>query len=254
MVFPYRTPASIDPDPCPHGVRTRALDRWVRAVSGAAVLFLLTATTMMFALMRDIVESRRFHGNPATPQLAQIASHATAATPLPPPQMAAPPSPSPEPPRPARSMPRSFIAPLGLSSLGATTHDPAALLARATKLRADGAEITITRSALPISLDRALEESFAPRARIGARWDLNGIEIQALPAGSTASLAGLQRGDVLTAINGYAFVTPQMMFEAHRTMASTGVALIEVIRADRRMVLEIRFSPASTHGKPGNHG
>jgi hypothetical protein len=240
MVFPYRTPASIDPEPQPEGVRTRTLDRWVRAVSGAAVLFLLTATAMMFALMRDIVESRRFHGNPAIPHLAHNAAHEVVAAPPPPPPRAAPPPP----PHPARSAPRTFIAPLGLASLGATTHDPATLLARAARLRADGASITITRSSLAISLDRALEESFAPHARIGARWDLNGIEIQALPAGSSASLVGLQRGDVLTAINGYAFVTPEMMFDAHRSLVSTGVALIEVLRAEQRIVLEVRVNPA----------
>ena len=131
--------------------------------------------------------------------------------------------------------------------LGATTHDPATLLARAAKLRGDGAEITITRSALPLSLDRAIEESFAPHARIGARWDSNGIEIEELPAGSSASLVGLQRGDVLTAINGYAFVAPEMMFVAHRTVVATGVALIELLRAERRIVLEVRFSPTN-HG------
>ena len=246
MVFPYRTPASIDPEPCLDRARTRTLDRWVRAVSGAAVLFLLTATATMFALMRDLVESRRSHGTPTTPHLAQTAAHEVVAAPLPLP-LPLPPSPRPAPPHAARPTPRTFIAPLGLSMLGATTHDPATLLARAAKLRGDGAEITITRSALPLSLDRAIEESFAPHARIGARWDSNGIEIEELPAGSSASLVGLQRGDVLTAINGYAFVAPEMMFVAHRTVVATGVALIELLRAERRIVLEVRFSPTN-HG------
>jgi hypothetical protein len=237
----YRTPASIDPELVPAPRPT--LDRWVHAVSGAAVLFLLTATAMMFTLMRDIAGSRRFPGNSAAMQLAKSASQEAAAQP-PPRAKAPPPPPRAEPPRPAPSMPRVFIAPLGLSSLGATTHDPALLLARATRLIHDGAEITLTRSLLPMSIDRALEEAFAPHARIAARFAAGGIEIQSLPPGSTASLAGLQRGDVLTAVNGHALITPEAAIEAHRSLLATGAAVLEVLRGERRMVLEARFSPA----------
>jgi hypothetical protein len=243
MVFPYRTPASIDPEPITAPRPT--LDRWVRAVSGAAVLFLLTATAMMFTLMRDIAESRRFPGNAAATRFAKSASHEAAAKPPPPPKAPPPPPRCAEPPRAAPSTPRVFIAPLGLSSLGATTHDPAVLLARAARLRADGAEITLIRSLLPMAIDRALEEAFAPHARIAARFGTGGIEIQSLPQGSTASLAGLQRGDVLTAVNGHALTRPDSVLAAYSSLKATGVAVLEVIRDERRIVLEARFSPVA---------
>ncbi|MEP7125683.1 MAG: PDZ domain-containing protein [Byssovorax sp.] len=248
MVFPYRTPAPIDPDPSAP-VRPRTLDRWVRAVSGAAVIFLISASAMMFALMRDLVRSRQFRGNSAEDHLAQLGPRPAGnkPPPPPPPQCAAPP-------RREAPPPRVFLAPLGLASLGATTHDPTALLARAARLQKDGADLTLTRSLLPMSVDRALAEGFAPHARIGTRWDSNGIEVQSLPTGSIAALAGLQRGDVLTAINGYPFVTPETMIEAHRTLTATGVAVVEVLRGERRLVLEVHFTPEPPRPPTAIHG
>ena len=244
MVFPYRTPASIDPEPQPAFVTTRTLDRWLRAVSGAAVLFLLTATAMMFSLMRDIVESSRIHGNPAKNHLAKTAAPEVVASPPPPSRAPLPPSTCGGlPPRQASS-PRALLAPLGLSSLGASTHDPSALLARATRLRSEGADLTLTRSLLPLPVDRALAEAFAPHARIAAGFATGGIEILSLPRGSTAALAGLQRGDVVTAVNGHALTKPEAALDAYSSVLATGIAVLEVIRDERRIVLEARFTPA----------
>jgi membrane-associated protease RseP (regulator of RpoE activity) len=251
MVFPYRTPASIDPDPTPPG-RSKTLDRWVRAVSGAAVIFLLAASATMFAMIHDLVRSRQFQGDPASNHLARSTAVEAAREPS---QLRAPPAPACAalPPREA-PLPRAFVAPLGLASLGATTHDPTVLLARATRLRQDGADLTLTRSLLPMPVDRALAEAFAPHARIAARFAAGGIEIQSLPAGSTASLAGLQRGDVVTAVNGQALTRPESALDAYSSVLATGIAVIEVIRGERRIVLEARFSPTSPRGPIANHG
>jgi membrane-associated protease RseP (regulator of RpoE activity) len=233
MVFPYRTPASIEPENIT--ARSVALDRWLRAVSFAAVVFLLSAAALMLGLLRSLAELRLSSGSSA----AKVA--AIAATPK-------PPSPSPSPPKappPRRDAPQAastFAPPLGLAALGAVTHDPAALLARASKLLADGADLTITRSTLPMSIDRALEESFAPHARIAARVASGGIEIQSLPLGSTASLAGLQRGDVLTAINGYALTTPEAALDSYSNLTTTEIVVLEVLRGEHRVVLDARFS------------
>jgi membrane-associated protease RseP (regulator of RpoE activity) len=237
MVFPYRTPASIDPDLAP--ARPVPLDRWIRAVSLATVIFLLTATAMMLSLLHDLAGSHLFPRNSAPAHAAQSASH-----------QAAPGAPTPNAPRPPPGSiltrigpmtPRASTPPLALSSLGATTHDPAVLLARATRLLRDGADITLTRSMLPMPIDGAVEEAFAPHTRIAARRAWGGVEIESLPLGSTASLAGLQSGDVLTAINGYALIKPEDVIEAHRSLMATGVAVLEVIRGESRVVLEARF-------------
>jgi S1-C subfamily serine protease len=94
---------------------------------------------------------------------------------------------------------------------------------------------------LPMPIDGAVEEAFAPHTRIAARRAWGGVEIESLPLGSTASLAGLQSGDVLTAINGYALIKPEDVIEAHRSLMATGVAVLEVIRGESRVVLEARF-------------
>ncbi len=144
--------------------------------------------------------------------------------------------------------PRAFTPPLDLSTLGALTHDPATLLARATRLLGDGADLTLTRSTLPMPIQKAIEEGFAPHARIAARLAWGGVEIKSLPLGSTASLVGLQRGDVLTAINGYALIKPEDVIEAHRSLLATGVAVLEVIRGERRVVIEARFKRSDRGG------
>jgi membrane-associated protease RseP (regulator of RpoE activity) len=246
MNTPYRTPASIDADPTPPG-RSKTLDRWVRAVSGAAVIFLLAASATMFAMIHDLVRSRQFQGNPASNNVARSPS---VEAPREPPQLRAPPPP----PQCAAPPPRAFVAPLGLASLGRATHDPTLLLARAARLRNDGAELTLTRSLLPMPVDRALAEALAPHARIAARFAAGGVEIQSLPAGSTALLAGLQRGDVVTAVNGHALTRPESALDAYSSVLSTGIAVLEVIRGERRIVLEARFSPAAARGQAPDHG
>lgn len=245
MTTPYRTPASIDPDPIPPG-RSKTLDRWVRAVSGAAVIFLLAASATMFAMIHDLVRSPRIQGVPEANHVARAPSIEAARPPQPPPQCASPP--------PREAPPRAFVAPLGLASLGAATHDPTLLLARAARLRQDGADLTLTRSLLPMAVDRALAEAFAPHARIAARFAAGGVEIQSLPGGSTAALAGLQRGDVVTAVNGQALTRPESALDAYSSVLATGIAVIEVIRGERRIVLEARFSPAAPRGQTANHG
>jgi membrane-associated protease RseP (regulator of RpoE activity) len=237
MVFPYRTPASIDPELIT--AHSPALARWIRAVSGAAVLFLLSATAMMIMLMHDIARSYEFTGTIGVPRPGKLASCEAAE---PPPAPRAPPPLRAEAPRDVPTVRRAFTPPLGLAELGAVTHDPAALLARAARLRGDGADLTLTRSTLPMPIERALEDAFAPHARIAARFATGGIEIQSLTPGSPASLAGLQRGDVLTAINGYALRSPEAAIDAHRSLLATKTALLEVLRGERRIVLEARFS------------
>jgi hypothetical protein len=246
MVFPYRVPASVEPEPVT--VRTRTLDRWVRAVSGAAVLFLVTATALMFTLARDIAENSArtrdlaaMHLTKSASREAAIKPHAPPA-PRPPPRCAAPPPAEPR-----------FLSPLGLASLGAPTHDPLALLARAARLRADGADLTLTRTMLPTSLDRSLEEAFAPHARIAARFAVGGIEIRSLPPGSTAALLGLQPGDVITAVNGHALIKPEEALAAYADAQSTRVVVIEVIRGEHRIVIEVRFQPAKPRQQSANH-
>ncbi|MEO5730451.1 MAG: hypothetical protein ABI134_30825, partial [Byssovorax sp.] len=193
MVFPYRTPASIDPDLAP--ARPAPLDRWIRAVSLSAVIFLLTAAAMMLSLLHDLAGSHLFPHNSAPPHAPKTVSH-----------QGAPGAPTPNAPRsPPGSgsiptligpmTPRAFTPPLALSSLGAPTHDPAVLLARTTRLLRDGADFTLTRSVLPMPIDGAIEEAFAPHTRIAARRAWGGVEIQSLPLGGAASLAGLQSGD-----------------------------------------------------------
>ena len=237
MVFPYRTPASIGPDLAPD--RPAPLDRWIRAVSLSAVIFLLTATAMMLSLLHDLAGSHLFQRNSAPAHGAKAASH-----PVDPgaPTPSAPRSPPGSIPTLTGPMtPRAFTPPLALSSLGAATHDPAVLLARATRLLRDGAELTLTRSTLPMPIDGAIEEAFAPHTRIAARRAWGGVEIQSLPLGGAASLAGLQSGDVLTAINGYALIRPEDVIAAHQGLMATGVAVLEVIRGESRVVLEACF-------------
>ncbi len=248
MVFPYRSPPSAEPEPVP--VRSKTLDRWVRAVSAAAVLFLAMATALMFTLARDIAENSARTRDLAAMRLAQSASHEATIQrhgPPPPPRCAAPPRDEPAP-------ALVFLSPLGLSSLGATTHDPRVLLGRAARLRAEGADLTLTRTQLPTSLDRAIEEAFAPHARIATRFAVGGIEIKSLPPGSTAALLGLQAGDVITAVNGHALIKPESALAVYASAQATRIVVLEVIRDEHRIVLEVRFQPPAPRPQTGNHG
>jgi membrane-associated protease RseP (regulator of RpoE activity) len=254
MRGPYRTPASVDPDLPLAPFRPAGLDRWLRAVSGAAIVFLLTASAGIISVMREVAQSHTARaqvqaaspGKPAKPKPAKPKPPPPVAeTASPPPAIDAPPPPascggvaSPAAPSPVA------LSPVALSPEGSPTHVPAELWRRAQALSAAGADLTLSRTTLPMPLVGAGEASIASQARIAYRPERGGVLIEGLPARSAALLAGIAAGDVVTALNGYALTSPDAAIEGYESVHATRIAVLEILRAGRRIVLQIDSRPA----------
>lgn len=279
MVFPYRTPATIEPDlppfPCaspylgpgqcagcgdllpqppsfyaqingaPWGGPEKAalihgLGPWAKAVSAAAVFFLSSASVALGALAWNVSHPRFVHSleaSQATPQPlppqahkqreVHTIRHTVKAL-------------DEEPP--AHRASGGVEPSLALGTVGYPTHAPDALFRRAGKLVAAGVDLVLTETTIA---DRSLEDierELAPSARILPTGDGRGIQISILPEGSIARAAGLQPGDLVTAVNGYALSTPEALIEAYGSVQQSRIALIEAQRGSRRVVLKVGFA------------
>jgi membrane-associated protease RseP (regulator of RpoE activity) len=279
MVFPYRTPATIEPDlppfPCaspylgpgqcagcedfrphprafyaqingtPWGEPERAalvsgLGPWAKAVSAAAVFFLSSASVALGALAWNVTHPYSFHP-----------LEAAQATPRPPPSQA----------NKRREVhtiqhtvkvedevqptlrTRVVVEPiLALGTVGFRSHAPEDLWRRAGKLVAAGVDLVLTETTIADRSIEDIERELAPAARILPTGDGRGIQLSILPEGSIARAAGLQPGDLVTAVNGYALSTPDALIEAYGSVQRSRVALIEVQRGTRPVVLKVGFA------------
>jgi len=163
---------------------------------------------------------------------------------------ASPPSPPPPaPPKPAPSVcPRELsdlTVPRVLSGLGQETRDPYLLMVRASRLDAAGFEVDVTRVVLPPGVvERARgssEPSAEPPSIVPVRWSggVAGVCLEDL--GSLPQSAGIQRGDVITSINGVPIVRPDLALEAYESARREGMAVIELLRGERRLIVSVTF-------------
>lgn len=70
-----------------------------------------------------------------------------------------------------------------------------------------------------------------------------GVRIEQVKPGSIADAAGLQAGDILTAVNGRPAYSPQRL--QHLIAGAQGKSQLAVIREDRSLQLQADFSPAA---------
>ncbi len=141
--------------------------------------------------------------------------------------------------------PALLAAPRLLNRAGSSGHDPKALLAEAERLAAAGADLTILRAAVPRAVVwGAITTEGAPALLSPVRdghGRVAGARIAGFPADSFPLVAGLSNGDVITSINGFPISSPELISEAYQTSRRAGMAVAEVIRGRRRVVLAVTW-------------
>jgi membrane-associated protease RseP (regulator of RpoE activity) len=130
---------------------------------------------------------------------------------------------------------------LDLSSLGSPTHAPEDLWARAEKLAAAGVDVVLTETSVASRWVNDLEGALGSAAQIVPNVDFPGIRIVSLAPGSIARAAGLQEGDVVTAVNGHALTSPEVLPAAHASVCQSRAAVVELRRGGRAVVLRLRI-------------
>jgi len=126
-----------------------------------------------------------------------------------------------------------------LSVLGKPTHAPGELWGRARKLGAAGFDVVLTRSRLPGRSADALDGELPFTAKIAPVSGVPGIAIASMPPGSIARAAGLQEGDLITAVNGHAISSPDAALSAYSSLRHHELAVVELRRGGRLVVLKI---------------
>lgn len=155
------------------------------------------------------------------------------------------PSPPP-PPAVASACPRDLLditVPRLLAGLGPETRDPRALLARASRLAAAGFDVVVTRAVLPVGLAASAEPPTITPVRLNG--GVAGVCLEG--TGILTAEAGLLRGDVITSINGVPIVRPDLALEAYASARLEGMAVIELLRDERRVIVGVLF-PEVTRG------
>ena len=138
-----------------------------------------------------------------------------------------------------------LAVPRVLSGLGAETRDPHVLMARASRLDAAGFDIDVMRAALP--LDVALsglaptDPAANPPTIVPVRWSGGVVGVCLEGPGVLPRATGLLRGDVITSINGVPIVRPDLALEAYDSAKREGMAVIELLRGEKRVILGVSF-------------
>jgi hypothetical protein len=116
------------------------------------------------------------------------------------------------------------------------THDPQELFARAERLAQGGADLTLretrlSSASLPLGGSNGLGTVLREGRPIG---------VNVSQPGPLLASAGVERGDVVTSVNGYGYPEdPQRWVEPF--LQPSGSAVIEVLRGARRVVLSVRW-------------
>lgn len=222
-----------------------------RAISLLTVALLALSTTSMAALAWSM--NRSHHGHEARQK--KVRSHEPAASATPPGPR--PPAETKRHPRarpPAAQMPplapRTSGAPVdtlvptsagpsfALSALGKPTNVPSELWARARKLGAAGFEIVLTETTIPAHGLAEIGSRIPFAAKIAPAPGVPGVELSELPRASLARVAGLQDGDLITAVNGFALTSPDSMLSAYANLRQTETAVLELRRGGRLLVIK----------------
>jgi membrane-associated protease RseP (regulator of RpoE activity) len=244
MVGPYRIPGPVEPDfparcsappePCTCSVRSPERPRfansiaaaliasgalspgYAKAVAAAATTALLVVSACLSALTYTAVlhEARRMRGNAKHPQHTAIAAQA--------PLVQA----------------RAGVDPIG--GLGQDTHAVGELWRRAEALAASGADVTLARATLP----RTIAEEDAATLHVVPEAHWGGLRIAEVGERSAAALAGVRKGDVITAVNGFALRAPEDAVRAFGAIREEHALVAELWRHGQRVVLRVDWSAA----------
>jgi membrane-associated protease RseP (regulator of RpoE activity) len=158
-------------------------------------------------------------------------------------------SPTPIPPPPPTGAVVFPAIPSVLTSLRPVTHDVKALAESGRALSVAGMDIMI----IDVDLPRGFIEDqvFDMRTRVKPVFhdgQVAGLGVTGLRPGSLASQVGLQNGDILTSINGFAIASPDGALSAYQDAAREHQAIMEVIRDGRRILIHVRWAH-STSGR-----
>lgn len=216
---------------------------WARAVTVAAIFSMSGASASVMALAWKITTAPPVDVAGTRAQVAPaLAAPPTA------PERLVPPLRARRSPPPVYTLESDAATPLAgtgpsmaLSALGRPTHAPNDLWMRAVHLASTGADVVLTESSLTRRSVNDLENELGPSALILPSADLPGIRIASLAPGSIARAAGLQQGDVITAVNGYPLASPTDLLAAYASVLGTQTAVIELRRGPRTVVLRLRI-------------
>jgi hypothetical protein len=128
-----------------------------------------------------------------------------------------------------------------LAALGPETHAVDELWRRARERAAEGADVTLLRASLPQAATASWtnDPSYLRVLPATSRAGLPGLRIVDLGAESAPALAGVRQGDVITAVNGHALVSPEDSARAFADV-SKGYALVaEIERNGHRIALRV---------------
>jgi membrane-associated protease RseP (regulator of RpoE activity) len=139
-------------------------------------------------------------------------------------------------------------APRILSALGPPTRDPRELLARAERLASAGFDITIVRTKLGSrTLDLPFPASSPQRAEpIRYGGGIAGLRMEGFSPNSLPIMAGLENGDVITSVNGFPITSPDRIASSYEGARASGMAVIEVLRGPRRIVVAVTWPSGPT--------
>ena len=226
MLGPYRDPVPTDPDvlpdtcvpkegaapcqrlhvlPCPPPARSLP-PAFGKAFAGAATLLLLVASASMSAITWTVTSTIRSARTPhAGDEVAQQVVQQTDGR-----------GPS-----------------LELVRQGVETHDVEVLWGRAVRLAGTHKRLTLARA---VVASEALSGGVERARLVADRRDA--LRIADLDERSAAALVGLRRGDLLTAVNGFALRRPADATRAWQRIKGRSMVL-ELLRDGRRVALRI---------------
>jgi len=197
----------------------------VGSASLSAVTWTVTSTRMSARGVREASTNELLHAAPAVqaqsrpgpaplPQQRQPAPWRA-------PRMPVEPAP---PPRWATSM---------LSAMGPEAHQAEVLWSRAEKLAEETHAITLARATVaPQALKGIFDSAHVAYQR-------GGIRIVQSSERSLEGLLGLQKGDLVTALNGHALDRPEGALEAYADLVAGRAAVIELVRGGKLVALRI---------------
>jgi hypothetical protein len=150
--------------------------------------------------------------------------------------------PPPEPPVCRRDLSELAI-PRVLSGFGPATRDPHVLWGRASRLHAAGFGVDVIRVELPrdVALRALVPSGTAADSPTIVPVRLSGGVAGVCLEGVLPRATGLLRGDVITSINGVPIVRPDLALEAYDSAKREGMAVIELLRGDKRVILGVSF-------------
>ncbi len=235
--------------------------RWARAGALASFALLGVIAWNAASVLRSRSSAREPSTDDAVPQTREAAPHrlaraapgepwsdAAAARPPRPLELRAGPPPRLEferDPR-SRSLGPEATAPLPwpphlLANAGPPTHEPGVLLERARRLASAGLELAVVD--MWLGPRRAPFRAFAiePFTHAGA----GPIGVRVLGGDPATAEIGLAPDDVLTAVNGWPVERDSDAW-ARPFLAPSGLAVLEVLRERRRVVVALRWSPGAT--------